>query len=111
MDQIDLSKLKLYECRYEVIYYVMAENPREASTYLHDAVDNDPFENLDVSVHQFHPVKNSIDERWQLGCLVYGKAPDGFSLNDAVELIKNRAKNEQQMEFPFVKEIDNVETL
>jgi hypothetical protein len=98
-----MDNKKLYECRYEIIYYVMAENTRQASTYLNDAADNDPFEISEVSVHQFGP-DDAIDEKWEKPYLIYGDCPDGFTLGDAVELVKSRVKDDRQMEFSFVKE-------
>lgn len=104
MDTEKLEGLKLYECRYEVVYYVMASGPQSASAYIRDVVDDDPFEVSDVHVHKFDPAIDTIDDKWQEGCLVYGLAPDGFTLGDAVQFTKSKMKDERQTEFSFMND-------
>ena len=101
-----MSEKKLYECRYEVLYYVMAENEKEAANEIVDVSSDDPFNWFDVDVKEFDPETMKIADGWEPICGVYGTGREWLSLQDAIKDMINRkkGKDDRQLELPFMEE-------
>lgn len=91
---------KLYECRYEVVYYALTENAKDAQHLINKVSGDDPFNWFGVSAHEFIPDKSAICGGWDSECLVYGPKED-LTLGEAIQIIKDKIKDDRQLELPF----------
>lgn len=101
-----MSDKKLYECRYEVLYYAMVENEKEAASKVVDVSSDDPFNWCDVNVTQFDPETMKIDDKWGPTSGVYGTGNEWVSLEDAIRQMveRKKMKDDRQLELPFMEE-------
>lgn len=67
---------KLYECRYEIVYYAEAESETEAQEFLRDAQNDDIFDTYSVDAREVKFSDHPIDGGWEEGALVYGAEGD-----------------------------------
>lgn len=82
---------KLYECRYEVVYYAEADSEQDAQDYIRDAKDDDIFESYSVDAHEVKFNDLCIDGGWDKGCLLYGTDGDK-TLGEALKALPERPK-------------------
>lgn len=67
---------KLYECRYEIVYYAEAESELDAQEFIRDAQNDDIFDSHSVDVREVKFSDHPIDGGWDHGCLIYGTDGD-----------------------------------
>lgn len=95
---------KLYECRYEVVYYALANDAKAAQQLVSTVSSDDPFDWYRVSAHEFVPDKSTIADGWEPDFLVYGTGKlEDVTLGEAIQMIKDRTKtkDERQLDLPF----------
>lgn len=77
---------KLYECRYEIVYYAEAESESEAQDYIRDAQNDDIFDCYSVDVREVKFSDHPIDGGWEPGSLLYGADSDK-TLSEALKAL------------------------
>ena len=105
-----MSGKKLYECRYEVVYYALAENAREAQLEINKVTDDDPFNFYEVDAQEFDASTTLLKKGWDRDSGIYGTGNTYITLGEAIDQIleTNKVKDDRQMELPFMKEETNV---
>lgn len=71
-----MAEKKLYECRYEIVYYAEAESVLDAQEYLRDVQHDDIFDTYSVDAREVKFRDHPIDGGWDMGSLVYGADGD-----------------------------------
>lgn len=82
---------KLYECRYEVVYYAEAESEAEAQESLRGAQNDDIFDTYSVDVREVKFSDHPIDGGWDERSLVYGTDGDK-TLGEALSTLPENLK-------------------
>ena len=82
---------KLYECRYEIVYYAEAECEDDARDCLRDAQNDDPFDYFGVDVREVKFKEYPVNAGWDKGSLLYGTDGDK-TLGEALEVLPERPK-------------------
>jgi hypothetical protein len=82
---------KLYECRYEIVYYAEAESVEDAQDLIRDAERDDIFDTYSVEVREVNYSDLCIDGGWDKSCLLYGTDGDK-TLGEALKALPERPK-------------------
>jgi hypothetical protein len=99
-----MSDEKLFECRYEVVYYAMGETAADAQREVVGVSSDDPFNWYDVQATEFDPATMGIAEGWDPDAGVYGTGKmEWLSLGDAIQqtIERKKVKDDRQLELPF----------
>ena len=71
-----MADRKLFECRYEVIYYAYVETEDEARECLDKARWDEPFDEADVQTTEVRYAEYSLDGGWEANSIAYGDGQD-----------------------------------
>jgi hypothetical protein len=82
---------KLYECRYEIVYYAEAESVEDAQDHIQDVARDDFFDSYDVTVNEVKFKDHPIDGGWDKSSLLYGTDGDK-KLSEALGALPERPK-------------------
>ncbi len=82
---------KLYECRYEIVYYAEAECVEDAQDLIRDVERDDIFDSYSVLVNEVKFKDHPIDGGWDKSSLLYGTDGDK-KLSEALGALPERPK-------------------
>ena len=82
---------KLYECRYEIVYYAEAECVEDAQDLIRDVERDDIFDSYSVLVNEVKYKDHALDGDWNGSCLLYGTEGDK-TLGEALGALPERPK-------------------